>query len=133
MTSGYLIGLPAAGLRAFQSRGEVSLPPDLRMSVDAFRTQVIEDRGGVAALSAVEAAYITRLCELEVCARLLSNDLAQRGMFTARGRVRSVYGQLLQTIDRWDRLAEKVGRERRARQVDPFDAVRAAVEEANRS
>jgi hypothetical protein len=95
-------------------RGEV--PTELRLSVDEFRAGLISDRGGASELTTIEAGYITRLCDIEVCCRLLQNDLVTRGMFTAKGRVRSSYDKFLATIDRWDRLA-RAGLDRRARHV----------------
>ena len=103
------------GVRAFETRGPAALPADMRQSVDEFRAQVIADRGGVDELTAVEGAYIRRLAELETVTRLLASDLAQRGLFTPRGRVRGTYGRWLETLDRWDRYAQRVGLERRSK------------------
>jgi hypothetical protein len=120
------------GVRAFEVRGESALPADLRVSVEDFRSQVIADNGGLTELTAVQAGYIRRLSELEATARLLAADLTSNGLFTAKRRVRSTYGRWLETLDRWDRFAQRVGIERKARQVDPIEGVRLAVEEANR-
>jgi hypothetical protein len=120
------------GVRAFEARGEEALPPVVRDTVDAFREQVIADRGGVAHLTAVEGAYVRRLGELEAVVRLLAADLAQRGLTTPKGRVRGTLGRWLEALDRWDRYAQRIGADRRARPVDPFEAVQAAVKEANR-
>jgi len=57
------------------------------------------------------------LSELETVARLLTSDLAQRGLFTPRGRVRVTFSRWLETLDRWDRYAQRVGADRRARQI----------------
>jgi hypothetical protein len=38
----------------------------------------------------------------------------------------------METFDRWEKFAAKLGMERKAKHLDPMDAVRAAVEEANR-
>jgi hypothetical protein len=120
------------GVRAFETRGESALPADLRVSVDEFRAQIIADQGGFSELTAVQAGYIRRLSELEATARLLAADLTQHGLFTSKRRVRSTYNRWLETLDRWDRIAQRVGAERRARQVDPIEVVRLAVEQANR-
>lgn len=68
-------------------------------------------------LSAIEGGYVRRLGELETVSRLLAGDLAQRGLFTPKGRVRSTFSRWLETLDRWDRFAQRVGVERRARRV----------------
>jgi hypothetical protein len=115
-----LVGNRAAfkhGLRAFETRGEPTLPADLRVSVEDFRQQVVADRGGVENLTAIEAGYIRRLGELETACRLLAGDLASRGLFTPRGRVRGTFGRWLDVLQTWDRYASKLGLERRARSV----------------
>ena len=108
------------GVRAFETRGAGALPADLRQSVDEFRAQIIVDRGGTD-LSAIERGYIRRLGELETVARLLASDLAQRGLFTPRGSVRGTFTRWLETLDRWDRYAQRVGAERRAKPVSIVD------------
>lgn len=110
------------GVHAFETRGAAALPADLRVSVDEFRAQVISDRGGVDNLTAIEGGYIRRLSELETVARLLTSDLAQRGLFTPRGRVRGTFSRWLETLDRWDRYAQRVGVDRRARQISTLQA-----------
>ena len=63
----------------------------------------------------LEAAYIRRLSEVEAVARLLAADLATRGLTTEHGRVRGTFSRWLECLDRWDRLAQRVGTDRRAR------------------
>ena len=113
-------GFPGPALKsgvfsAAVKRGDV--PTDLRQSIDEFRVGLISDRGGASELSTVEAGYIARLCDVEVCCRLLQNDLVTRGVFTVKGRVRSTYDRFLTTIGTWDKLAQRVGADRRAKQV----------------
>jgi hypothetical protein len=107
------------GVRAFEATGR--MPDMLRLTVEEFRTAVIADRGGEAELSTLEAAYIRRLSEVETVARLLASDLATRGLTSARGRVRSTFSRWLECLDRWDRLAQRVGTDRRARAVSLRD------------
>jgi hypothetical protein len=101
------------GVRAFETTGR--LPDVLRQTVEEFREAVITDRGGAAELSTLESAYIRRLSEVEAVARLLAADLASRGLTTPKGRVRSTFSRWLEAVDRWDRLAQRVGTDRRAR------------------
>lgn len=109
------------GVRRFETRGV--LPADLRVSVDDFRDQVVLDQGGLGELSAIRSAYIRRLVDLETCARLLMRDFATHGVLTERGRVRASFDRFLALTDRWDRLASKLGMERRSRNVTGMAAV----------
>lgn len=101
------------GVRAFETTGR--LPDVLRQTVEEFREAVLSDRGGSAELSTLEAAYVRRLSEAETVARLLAADLAARGLFTPKGRVRNTFQRWSEAIALWDRLAQRVGVDRRAR------------------
>jgi len=105
------------GIYAFRDRGVESLPSPLRLSVEEFRAQVLADRGGSAELSAIDAARIGHLAEVETTLRLLASDLARRGLVTTKGRVRSAFGKWLEALDRWQRLAAAVGDGHKSRQV----------------
>ena len=115
------------GIRAFEQRGESALPADLRVSVDDFKMQVIADRGGLDALTAIQRGCIVRLSEVETVSRLLASDLAQRGLFTPRGRVRSTLQRWLEVIDRWERLAQRIGMDRRNQVVTLSERLAAAA------
>ncbi len=117
------------GVRAFEARGDAALAPDLRVSIEDFRAAVIEDRGGITNLTAIEAGYISKLTDVEVMCRLLMADLRSRGVFTAKGRVRGTFTKLLEVMDRWDRYATRVGTDRRARPVTFAQQVREAGRE----
>ena len=131
-----LVGYPGPvfkhGVRAFEARGEAALPSVVRETVDSFREQVTADLGGASNLTAVQGGYVRRLGELEAVVRLLAADLAQRGLTTPKGRVRGTFSRWLEALDRWDKFAQRIGVERKARPVSPFEAVARAVEEANR-
>lgn len=101
------------GVRSFETTGRV--PNDVAQTVAEFRAGVIADRGGESELSTLDAAYIRRLSEVETVARLLAADLASRGLTTPKGRVRSTFTRWMECLDRWDRLAQRVGTDRRAR------------------
>lgn len=112
------------GVRAFEERGAAALPPDVRDALASFQAGVTADQGGPGELTTIGAAYVRRLVELEGCMDLLVADLRTRGLMTPRGRVRNSYTLLLQTIDRWDRLAQRLGMRRRERQVPSFTEYR---------
>lgn len=103
------------GLHAWQTRGEA--PAVLVDQVDRFRQGLTADQGGEADLTTIRAGYVRRLAEVEGCVLLLAADLQARGLFTPRGRVRSTYDRLLKTIEVWDRLAQRLGMDRRQRAV----------------
>jgi hypothetical protein len=119
------------GLRAFEQRGESALPAELRDELAAFQDGVEADQGGASELSTIGAGYTRRLTEVEAIVRLLGADLQARGIFTAKGRVRSSYNAFLLALDRWDRIAQRLGLERKSRPVNPLDAVASAVAKAN--
>ena len=119
------------GAYSFRERGESSLPPDVRLTVAEFKQAVISDRGGLADVSSIEAARIGHLAEVETVLRLLASDLASRGLFTARGRVRSTFGRWLDAMATWERLAGHVGDDRRARPVPSLAAYLASAASAN--
>lgn len=110
-------------------RGQV--PDDLRVDVDVMQEQIVADLGGVENLSAIQVGYVRKLRDVEVVERMLISHIATNGLFTPRGRVRAVYTRWLEAVGTWDRLAQRIGMDRRARLVDPFEAVKAAVQEAN--
>ena len=115
------------GVRAFETTGR--LPDVLRQTVEEFRESVIADRGGPSELSTLESAYIRRLSEVETVARLLAADLASRGLTTPKGRVRGTFSRWLEAIDRWDRLAQRIGTDRRSHVVTLRDYLAQAVVE----
>jgi hypothetical protein len=116
------------GLRRYQASGV--LPADLKVDVDTFRDQLVADQGGLDDLTAVRAGLCRLLVDAEVGRRLLMVEVVKRGIDSKPGR--AAYDRLLNTIDRWLRVAQALGVERRAKHVDPIEAVRIAVEEANR-
>lgn len=119
------------GVSAFKVRGEIALSEEMRSELAAFRAGVEVDQGGTAELTTIGNGYVRRLAEAESVVQLLGRDLQERGIFTPRGRMRSTFHAYLQAVDRWDRLAQRLGLERKAKPVDPLTAVRHAVEEAN--
>lgn len=110
-------------MRAFEQRGVAALPARMRTRLARFSSGLESDQGGASELTTVRRGYVRRLTELEGSIDLLAADLQQRGLMTARGRVRSTYTLLLQTIDRWDRIAQRLGLERRSHRVPTLDEV----------
>jgi hypothetical protein len=109
-----------------RGRGRESLPALMRDSVDGFRESIISDLGGEANLTTLQAAYVRRLSELEAVTRLVAADLAKRGLLTPKGRVRPTVAKWLEVLATWDKYAQRVGIERRARPVTLTEAIMAA-------
>jgi hypothetical protein len=109
------------GLRAFQLHGDTTLAAELRAELAEFREGVERDQGGAEELTTLGAGYVRRLSEVEAICVLLGADLQTRGLLTRRGRVRSTYNAFLQAIDRWDRLAQRLGLARKAKPVQTLE------------
>lgn len=107
------------GVRAFETAGR--LDPELRQSVDEFRDGLISDQGGLEGLTTVRAGLIRALVHVEAVRRILFRDLVERGMFTPTGSPRATHDRFMATLDRWVKLADRLGVERRPRQLDTLD------------
>lgn len=113
----FLTGNTAAlkhGAYAEQERPELAA---IVGNLDEFRAALTSDQGGESDLTTIRQGYVQRLVEAEALCRLLGADLRTRGIFTHRGRVRSTFGAFLAAVERWDRLAQRLGMERRQRDV----------------
>ena len=98
-------------------------PADLREKVDELRAGVIADRGGESELSALELSYVEKLGDIDVTIRLLTHDIAVNGLLTKSGGVRGVYDKLLAGLAAFDRYAQRVGLERRAKRVPSLSEI----------
>jgi hypothetical protein len=91
---------------------------------------IARDLGG--APTTLQATAIREAARLSLLVEALGDDLLARGVLSAKGACRAALGAYTQTLDRQNRIMTILGLERRARTVDPLDAVRAAVEAAGR-
>jgi hypothetical protein len=105
-------------------------PPEVKEAVEQLVAGVVSDLGGTSALSTIERGYIEKLGAVDATVRLLAHDIAARGLLTESGGVRRVHDAFLNAIDRWDRLAQRLGTKRRPRRVDTLEAALAAEPEA---
>jgi hypothetical protein len=104
-------------------------PPDIQLTKQEFVEGVIQDLGGLANLSTLEVEYVSNLSHVKVLVMLLVNDLVTYGVFTPRGNPRRTYDALLAAIDRYDRLAQRIGLRRRGRTVQsPSDYLRSVTQ-----
>jgi hypothetical protein len=92
-------------------------PLDVRELADEFMAAVLNDIGEDEPLSTLQRAYVRRLGDVGVLLDVLAHDMKQRGIFTPAGGTRRVVEHYLQAIDRWDRLAQRIGTKPRFKRV----------------
>lgn len=105
------------GLYSFRAHGASTLPPDLKVSVDQLRDELVAAQGGLEELSRepLRAEAVRMFTDCAAGRRLLMNAVVRMGIDSAAGR--RAYDGMLQTTDRMLRIAALLGTERRSRQV----------------
>jgi hypothetical protein len=98
-------------------------PPDLRQHRDDLVAGLISDLGGETDLSTLETSYVEKLGDIDTTIRLLTHDIATKGLLTPGGRVRDVYDKLLAGLAAFDRYAQRVGLDRRPKRVPSLSEV----------
>lgn len=97
--------------------------------VERLRSDLAVDGRAAATLEGLVDAF----AEATLLRRSLFLRMSEQGgAVTAKGKTRALFNSYLSALDRERRLALDLGLERRARSVDPVEAVRRAVAEANR-
>ena len=94
-----------------------SHPPDLRQHREELIAGLSSDLGGESELSTLESSYVQKIGDIDTTIRLLTHDIAVNGLLTPGGRVRDVYDKLLAGLAAFDRYAQRVGLDRRAKRV----------------
>lgn len=107
------------GTRRFQQKGIA--PDDIVDQVADIQQQIVTDLGGATELSELERGVVRRLGETETLLQLFIRDFEMRGVITARGRTRTTVLTFLQTLDRWERLTQRLGLKRRTKRVPTID------------
>lgn len=97
------------------------------------QAEIEQDLGGEANLSRVHRDAIRDLLRLEMVGDFLFDRLVRQGPLTSRDKARAGLTVYMAVIDRLTRLRQMVGLERRAKRVDPLEAIHRAVEAANRT
>ena len=116
---GNALARKADGLNRYAKTKE--LPEDIRLFVDTFSADVISDQGGASDLTAIRGGYVRRITDVEAMLQLAAKDIRTRGFFTVGGRTRTTVFTFMQLLDRWDRLAQRLGLDRRAKQVPSLE------------
>ena len=120
------------GATTLERRGVGALPPTFQAVRQERVDRMLVDLGGAENLSELERGLVERAGQLSAMLDLFEADFEARGMWTARGRQRSSVAAYLSTLDRYDRLAMRVGLARRAKQVPqqtPADYMRRKLRE----
>lgn len=99
---------------------------------DAFLSQSIADDGGEGEVPARRRSLHVYRARLHMRIEQMSAALDTHGMFDTRGKLRERWIKRLESlISRAQALDNTLGLARKQRHVNPMDAVRAAVVEAN--
>ena len=106
-------------------RGVPQIDPDrasgeqlkIRSDTDEWSSRLRRDQGGPD-MSAAREGATRKMYFLEFASEVLGRDLQENGFFTKRGRVRSTYPLLLQTLDRWRQYAALLGLNAREKAID---------------
>lgn len=127
----FLAGCPGPRLRhgltsALTRSGATTATED---AVEGAKADLLAELGD---LGVVKRNLGESFVELSAVRRYLGSRLAREGPLTTKGRQRALLSAYLGTVDRLVRLASVLGIEKRRPDVDPLEAVRRAVEEANR-
>jgi len=120
----------AARLRHGQRRAKdrVAFPPDLQQSISEFREQLVSDQGGLHELTAMRGGHVRLQVAAETCVRVAGNELTRQGGISTPGG-RLAFDRLLAAIQTWVRVADKLGMERRTRQLpSPVEWMNGEVE-----
>jgi hypothetical protein len=75
------------------------------------------DLGGALELSALERGFVRELARLEVIVAALGEDVLQHGTLTGKGKTRAATLAYLRVLDRYERLAGRLGLQRKQKRV----------------
>ena len=101
------------GLRSKQLLNQ----PDIAAWHQEEVTAIETDLGGEAELSALQRASVREAARLEVILGALGGELLEHGVLTGKGATRAATTTYLQVLDRFVRVANTLGLERKAKQL----------------
>jgi hypothetical protein len=115
------------GARAFERHGDAAVPADVRMTADDMLAGIIADKGGANNLTTLKRELAQQARNFRVMLDLILHDLVRNGVTTKGGRVRSAVSKYLEIFDRFDKVAQRLGLERDAREALSLTARLAAA------
>lgn len=92
-------------------------PANIRMTANELVDGIVRDLGGPSDLTALTRAYVRKIADIEITLHLLAADLVKHGLLTPGGRPRETYDKYLAGVAMWDRLAQRIGLERRTKRA----------------
>ena len=104
--------------------------PEALAAIAGKREELVKHLGGDPSL--IQADLVTDYARVDVLIESVAANIEVGGIFTPKGSARAAVSLLLTLLDRRLRLATTLGLERKSKPVNPLDAVRAAVAEANK-
>jgi hypothetical protein len=102
------------GFRSTQLLEQPDIAAWHREEVEAITT----DLGGDGELTTLARANVREAARLEVILATLGTELLEGGVLTGKGHMRAATTVYLQVLDRFTRLWQSLGLERRAKRVD---------------
>ena len=102
---------------SMDAANSLAFPGLLIWAVAARRSATAGSEATALMSAAIRSRAVRNLGEVDAFVRLAADDIRRNGFFTERGRTRSIVFTFLQLLDRWDRYAQRLGMERRAKPV----------------
>lgn len=109
------------GISEFEKHGPDALPAHIRAEAETFVAAALSDMGGQSECSAIKLGLLRNLGRVDTIVLLLWDDIRQHGPLTSRGRMRNATTAFLQAIDRFDRIATRLGLQRHAKRVPDLE------------
>jgi hypothetical protein len=91
------------------------LPEEVAAHEHAFKADVLADLGGADNLTAIERGYVINLVRTNTVIELIAAYLRDKGALTDRGRQRTSVATFFQAVQAYDRLAQRLGLQRRTK------------------
>jgi hypothetical protein len=105
--------------------------PIVEQALRDRQAAILTDRGGPGSLTTLQQTAIARLTHVVLFIASWEDYFKRSDPYTRQGRVRTGYQAYLATLDRWVRLAQLVGMDRREKDISLHDWLNEATDEAS--